>query len=129
MKSTLKESNISLNDIHESLLPQTPPWIIKKPKMIFELNELPKTKLITLQEKFHNILQHHLNHLYVFTDASKVNDEMAYTAVLNRTIYQESPSNGKLHLHSRSPSSQHLKEQTLEFYHILRLALGFTIIK
>ena len=32
MKSTLKESNISLNDIHESILPQTPPWIIKNPE-------------------------------------------------------------------------------------------------
>ena len=44
MTSTLKESNISLNNIHESILPQTPPWIIKKPKVIFKLNELPKTK-------------------------------------------------------------------------------------
>ena len=36
-------------------------WIIKKPKVIFELNELnelPKTKThpFTYQEKFHNIL-------------------------------------------------------------------------
>ena len=53
MKSTLKESNISLNDMHESILPQTTPWIIKKKKtdVIYELNELPKTKthLITYQ--------------------------------------------------------------------------------
>ena len=58
MKSTLKETNISLNDIHESILPQTPPWIIKKPEVIFELNELPKTKThpSTYWEKFHSIL-------------------------------------------------------------------------
>ena len=49
--STLKESNISVNDIHESILPQTPLWIIKKLIVIFKLNELPKTKthLITYQ--------------------------------------------------------------------------------
>ena len=41
----MKESNISLDDIYESILPQTPPWIIKKTKRIFELNELPKTKI------------------------------------------------------------------------------------
>ena len=69
MKSTLQESKIFLNSIHESILPQTPPWIIKKPKVILELNELPKTKThpSTYQEKFRNILQYHPNHLYVFT--------------------------------------------------------------
>ena len=44
MKSILKESKISLNNIHECILLQTPPWIIKKPDVIFELNELPKNK-------------------------------------------------------------------------------------
>ena len=68
MKSTLKESNISLNRIHESILPQTPPWIIKKPTVIFELNELPKTKNhpITYQEKLNNILQHYPDHLCLY---------------------------------------------------------------
>ena len=84
MKSTLKESNISLNDIHESILPQIPP-------VIFGLNELPKTKThpITYQKKFHNILQHHPNHLYVFTDGSKNHDKTACTAVLNKTIVKK----------------------------------------
>ena len=99
MQSTLKESNISLNNIYESILSQTLPWIIKKPEVIFELNEFPKTKThhSTYQEKFHNILQLHPDLLYVFTDGSKNNDKTACTAVLNKTI-----SNGKLHLHSRS---------------------------
>ena len=44
MKSTLKESKISLNNMHESILPQTPPCIIKKLDVILKLNELPKTK-------------------------------------------------------------------------------------
>ena len=79
MKSTLKECNISLNDIHGSILPQTPPWIIKIPEVIIELNKLRKTKTysITYQKKFHNILQHHSDHLYAFTDDSKQNDKMA----------------------------------------------------
>ena len=68
MKATLKESKISLNDIHESILPQTLPWNIKKPEVIFELNELPKTKThpITYLEKFNNIFQHHPNHLCLY---------------------------------------------------------------
>ena len=88
MKSTLKESNISLNDIHERILHQTPPWIIKKAEVIFELNELPKTKThpIAYQEKFHNILQHHPSHLYVFTDSFMDNDKTACAAVLNKRL-------------------------------------------
>ena len=66
MKSTLQESKISLNNIHESTFPQTPLWIIKTPKVILKLNEYSKTKThhSTYQEKFHNILQHHPDHLY-----------------------------------------------------------------
>ena len=58
MKSILQESKISLNNIYESVLPQIPPWIIKKPEVIFELNEFLKTKPlpITYQEKFRYIL-------------------------------------------------------------------------
>ena len=44
MKSTLQEPKISLTNTHESILPQTPPWTIKKPKVILELNELPQNK-------------------------------------------------------------------------------------
>ena len=87
MKSTLKESNISLNDIHESILPQTLPWIIKKPEVIYELKT--KTHPSTYQEKFHNILQHHPNHLYIFMDDSKDNDKMACAAVLDKTIIKK----------------------------------------
>ena len=92
MKSTLKESKISLNNIHESILSQTPPWIIKKPKVIFKLNALPKTKINSsiYQEKFCNILQHHPNHLYVFTDKClQDNDKTACAAVLNKNILKK----------------------------------------
>ena len=91
MKSTLKEFNISLNDIHESILPQIPHWIIKKPEEIFELNELPKTKIYpcTYQEKFHNILQHHPHHLNDFMDDSKDNDKTVCAAVIKKVLPTE----------------------------------------
>ena len=135
MKSTLKESKISLNNIYESILPQTPPWVIKKREVIFELNEPLKTKThpSTLQEKFRNILQHHPDHQFVFTDGSKDNDKTTCAAVLNEKKYQERLSNGKLHLHSKGPcnrpSSWHYLEEQTEIYHILRLPLRFTLIK
>ena len=91
MKPTLQKSKIPLNNIHESALLQTPPWIIKNPKVILELNELSKTKThpSSYQEKFHNILQHHPDHLYVYTDGSKDNNKTACAAVLNKTILKK----------------------------------------
>ena len=68
MEPILKESKISLTNIHGTIIPKTPPWIIKKPKVIIKLSELtPKTKThpSTFQDKFHNILKHHPNHLYL----------------------------------------------------------------
>ena len=69
-----------------SIFLQTPPWIIKTPKVILELDEHSKTKThsSTYQEKFYNILQHHPDHLYVFTDGSKDNGRAACMAVLKK---------------------------------------------
>ena len=59
--------------------------------MILELNENSKTKThpSTYQEKFYNILHHHPDHLYVFTDGSKDNVRAACSAVLNQTVLKK----------------------------------------
>ena len=51
--------------------------LLKKTERIFKLNELPKTKTdpVNYQEKFHNNIQHHPHHLYVFTDGSMDNEK------------------------------------------------------
>ena len=91
MMLTLQESKIPLNNIHDSIFPQTPPWIIKTPKVILKLNEHSKTKThpSTYQKKFYNILQHHPDHLYVFTDGSKDNGRAVCVAVLNKTVLKK----------------------------------------
>ena len=91
MMSTIQELKIPLINIHESIFPQTPPWIIKTPKVILELNEHSKTKThpCTYQEEFYNIPQHHPDHLYVFTDGSKDNGRAACAAVLNKTVLKK----------------------------------------
>ena len=59
--------------------------------MILELNEHSKTKThpSTYQKKFHNILQHHPDHLYVFTDGYKDKNKSSSAAVLNKTILKK----------------------------------------
>ena len=58
MEPILQESAISVTNVHKSILPQIPLWIIKKPQVILQLNKLPRTKTHpnTYLEKFHTIL-------------------------------------------------------------------------
>ena len=72
----------------KSILPEIPPWIIKKPQVILQLNKLHKTKKdpSTYLEKFHTILLHHPDHQYIFTYDSKDNFKTACAAVLSKTI-------------------------------------------
>ena len=51
-----------------------------------------KTHPSTHQEKFHNILQLHPDHLYVFTDVSNDKDKTVCTAVLNKIIIKKALS-------------------------------------
>ena len=88
MEPILKESNIPLNNIHKSILPQIPPQIIKNPKVNLQLNQLHKTKTypFTYQEKHQNILQQHPDYLCIYTDGSKDNNKTACAVGLNKIM-------------------------------------------
>ena len=88
MEPIAKESTIPLNNIHKSILPQIPPWIIKNLNVNLQLNQLHKTKThpFTYQVKHQNILQQHPDYLCIYTDGSKDNNKTACAAVLNKII-------------------------------------------
>ena len=88
MGPILKESTIPLNNIHKSILPQIPPWIIKNPKVNLQLNQFHKTMIhpFTYDEKHQNIPQQHPDYLCIYTDGSKDNNKRASAAVLNKII-------------------------------------------
>ena len=90
MKATYQESKMSLTNIHESILPQTPPWIIKKPDVILKLNELPKTKTLSaLIRRNSAISSNIILTTYVFMDGSKDNDKTGCIGVINKTIIKK----------------------------------------
>ena len=91
MKSMLQESEISVKNIHQDILPKTPPWILEKPEVIIKLNELPQTKThpCTYIEKFHHIVSHYPEHLHIFTDGSKDHSRTPCAAVLNKIIHKK----------------------------------------
>ena len=88
MEPILKEATIALDNIHKSILPQIPPWIIKNPKVNLQLNQLDKTKThpFTYQEKHQNIIQQHPDYLCIYKDGSKDYNKTACAAVLNKII-------------------------------------------
>ena len=91
MKSMLQQSKISVKNINQDIFPKTPPWILEKPEVILQLNELPKTKThpCTYIEKFHHIVSHYAEHLHIFTDGSKDHSRTARVAVLNKVIHKK----------------------------------------
>ena len=91
MEPIIKESKIPLNNIHETLIPKKAPWTIKKPQVILELSELPKTKThpTIYQNKLYNILEHHPNHLRIFTDGSKDSDKTGCAAISNNKVIRK----------------------------------------
>ena len=91
MEPILQESAVSVINVHKSILPQIPPWIIKKPQVIVQLNKLHKTKThpSTYLENFHTIFLHHPDHQCIFTDDSKDNNKTACATVLNKTIHKK----------------------------------------
>ena len=92
MEPILQESTISLTNVHKSIQLQIPPWIMKIPQVILQLNKLLKTKIhpSTYLEIFHTILLHHPDHQYIFTDGSKDSNKTACATVLNKTIHKKS---------------------------------------
>ena len=126
MTSTLQESKISLRNKHGSILPQTPPWIIRNLEVILELktpqNKNPSLHLSGEISQYpgtpsltpiclHGCLQ------------GQWQSDMHSCSKLNN--YQEISSNAKLHLNSRSPYNKsstrhHLKEQTKNVYFQIR---------
>ena len=67
------------------------PGSLKLPKWFSNWMNISKLKThpSTYQEKFHNILQHHPDHLFVFMDGSKDNGRAACAAVLNKTVLKK----------------------------------------
>ena len=75
MKHILEKTDISLTSIHDTIHLSSPPWLLKQPVIILDLNKLPKNKTHPLiyQEKLNNIQEIYPNYQHIYTDGSKSN--------------------------------------------------------
>ena len=82
----MEETDISLTSIHDTIHLSSPPWLLKQPVIILDLNKLPKNKTHPLiyQEKLNNIQEIYPNYQHIYTDGSKSNFGTGCGAVLHK---------------------------------------------
>ena len=82
----MEETDISLTSIHDTIHLSSPPWLLKQPVVILDLNKLPKNKTHPLiyQEKLNNIQETYPNYQRIYTDGSKSNFGTGCGAVLHK---------------------------------------------
>ena len=73
-------------NIHNTIHLISPPWLLKQPVVILDLNKLPKNKTHSLiyREKLNNIQEIYPNYQHIFTDGSKSNYRTGCVAVLHK---------------------------------------------
>ena len=86
MKHILEETDISLASIHDTIHLSSPPWLLKQPVIILDLNKLPKNKTHPLiyQDNLNNIQEIFPNYQHIHTDGSKSNFGTGCGAVLHK---------------------------------------------
>ena len=135
MEPILKESIISLNNIHKSSLLQIPPWIFKNPKVNLQLNQLHKKKntsvhLLGKTSKYPPTASRIPMYL---TDGSRNNNKTAHTAVLNKIIKTKAlPKESSIFTakaYAIDLALDTISKEKQKNYHIFRLALCPIIIK
>ena len=98
MKHILKDTDISLTNIHNTIQLRSPPLLLKQHVIILDLNKLPKNKThpLTYQEKLNSIQERYPNHLHIFTDDSKSNNGTGCGAVLRKKTLKPPPKEASI---------------------------------
>ena len=96
MKANIEESKIPISSIHNSILPETPPWTMKQTEI--NLNLKKKSKLNTNPIEYHDELQHiklqYPDYSFLYTDGSKSNNHTGCAATYNNTTIKKKLTNG-----------------------------------
>ena len=99
VKSLLEHSNISNNNVHETIIPEVPPWTLDQPRVILDLSKLSKkdTSSLVFTQKYNEIKDEHSFCVPVYTDGSKDNDRVGCAAIINNiSIKRRLPNNASI---------------------------------
>ena len=99
MQSVLDNSNILNENVHETVIPEVPPWTLHQPRVNLDLSNLCKkdTSSLVFIQKYNEIKDEHSYCTPIYTDGSKGNDRVGCAAIIsNISIKQRLPSNASI---------------------------------
>ena len=98
MQSVLDNSNILNENVHETIIPEVPPWTLHQPRVNLDLSNLCKdTSSLVFIQKYNEIKDEHSYCTPIYTDGSKDNDRVGCAAIIsNISIKQRLPSNASI---------------------------------
>ena len=99
IQSLLENSNIPNNNVHESIIPEVPPWTLYRPKVNLHLSHFSKSETPShiFIQKFNEIKDEHSYCTTIYTDGSKDNNRVGCAAIVNNlTIKERLPSNASI---------------------------------
>ena len=99
IQSLLENSNIPNNNVHESNIPEVPPWTLYRPKVNLHLSHFSKSETPShiFIQKFNEIKDEHSYCTTIYTDGSKDNNRVGCAAIVNNlTIKERLPSNASI---------------------------------
>ena len=86
IQSFTEETSFDENNVKEISTPDTPPWTITSPNVIFDLKSITKkseTSPEIFLSKYHEIKSKYKDHYAIYTDGSKNNSKVGCAAVSN----------------------------------------------
>ena len=99
IKSVLENSGISNNNVHQTIIPEIPPWNLHRLRVNLELSSLSKkdTPSPVFIQKFNEIKNDHSYCTPIYTDGSKDNDRVGCgTIIANAGFKQRLPRNASI---------------------------------
>ena len=99
MQSVLDNSIILNENVHETIIPEVPPWTLHQPRVNLDLSNLCKkdTSSLVFIQKYNEIKDEHSYCTPIYTDGSKDNDRVGCAAIINNiSIKQRLPSNASI---------------------------------
>ena len=99
MQSVLDNSIILNENVHETVIPEVPPWTLHQPRVNLDLSNLCKkdTSSLVFIQKYNEIKDKHSYCTPIYTDGSKDNDRVGCAAIINNiSIKQRLPSNASI---------------------------------
>ena len=88
IKDLIDEANINIETIRQATIPESPPWQLESPLIIYGLKTVKKvdTNPMVFQELFNDVQDKYFDHQFLYTDGSKDDHKVGCAVVSNFNI-------------------------------------------